>query len=114
MRKIPPACATALLAASLASADGQGQNFRFVEESFRLPADPSPPGTSTTDVDLVDVDGDGDLDLFKAQGTDSIAGRPNQLLINTGDGTFVDETATRIPAPNNFNSTKADFGDVDG
>jgi hypothetical protein len=114
MRKLPPALTTALLAASLASADGQGQNFKLVEESFRLPFDPSPPGTSTTDVDLVDVDGDGDLDLFKAEGTDSLAGRPNRLLINTGAGTFADETASRILGFNNFNSTKADFGDVDG
>jgi hypothetical protein len=114
MRKLPLALATALLAASLASAEGHGQNFRFFEESFRLPPDTSLPGTSTTDVDLVDVDGDGDLDLFMAEGTDSVAGRPNRLLINTGAGTFVDETAARIPLPNNSNSTKADFGDVDG
>ena len=73
MRKLPPALATALLAASLASADGHGENFELVEESFRLPFDPSLAGTSTTDVDLVDVDGDGDLDLFKAEGTDSLA-----------------------------------------
>jgi hypothetical protein len=91
---------------------GNGQNFVLVEESG-LPPDTSLPGTSTTDVDLVDVDGDGDLDLFKAEGTDSIAARPNQLLINTGHGRFVDESATRLPA-GNANSTKVDFGDVDG
>jgi large repetitive protein len=91
---------------------GQGQNFVLVEE-VRLPPDTSPPGTSTTDVDLVDVDGDGDLDVFKAEGTDSLAGRPNQLLINTGGGRFVNESATRLP-PSVANSTKADFGDVDG
>jgi FG-GAP-like repeat len=90
----------------------QGQNFVLVEEA-RLPPDTSLSGTSTTDVDLIDVDGDGDLDLFKAEGTDSIAGRPNQLLMNTGDGHFVDESATRLP-PAVANSTKADFGDVDG
>jgi hypothetical protein len=91
---------------------GSGQNFVFIEEPW-LPPDPTPPGTSTTDVDLVDVDGDGDLDLFKTQGTDSIAGRPNQLLINSGTGQFVDESATRLPSAV-ANSTKSDFGDVDG
>jgi hypothetical protein len=91
---------------------GQGQNFVLREES-RLPLDTSVPGTSTTDVDLVDVDGDGDLDIFKAEGTDSLAGRPNQLLINDGTGQFLDETAVRLPA-GTANSTKADFGDVDG
>ena len=91
---------------------GHGQNFVLVEES-RLPPDTSPTGTSTTDVDLVDVDGDGDLDIYKAQGTDGFLGRPDQLLINNGDGDFVDESATRLP-PENANSLKADFGDVDG
>ena len=90
----------------------QGQNFVLLEES-RLPIDTSAPGTSTTDVDLVDVDGDGDLDIFKAEGTDSLAGRPNRLLINDGTGHFADETAVRLPAAV-ANSTKADFGDVDG
>jgi hypothetical protein len=91
---------------------GPGQNFVLVEES-RLPLDPSPAGTSTTDVDLVDVDRDGDLDIYKAQGTDGFAGRPDQLLINDGDGHFVDESATRLPVES-ANSLKADFGDVDG
>jgi hypothetical protein len=90
----------------------QGQNFVLVEAA-RLPADTEQPGTSTLDIDLVDVDGDGDLDLYKAQGTDSLNGRPNQLLINTGGGHFVDESADRLP-PENLNSTKADWGDVDG
>jgi hypothetical protein len=88
--------------------------FTFEEASGRLPANLEAPGTSSTDVDLVDVDDDGDLDLFVAQGTDSLAGRPNLLLINDGCGTFGDETAARLPSPNAANSTKVDFGDVDG
>jgi FG-GAP-like repeat len=88
--------------------------FAFAEVANRLPVGIEAAGTSTTDVDLVDVDGDGDLDVFLAEGTDSLAGRPNLLFINDGCGSFHDETATRLPTPNAANSTKVDFGDVDG
>jgi hypothetical protein len=94
-------------------AQEHGKSFIFVEESNRLPVDTSPPGTSSTDVDLVDVDGDGDLDLFIAEGTDSAAVRQNRLLINNGRGVFSDATTARLPAAL-ANSTKADFGDIDG
>jgi VCBS repeat protein len=87
--------------------------FEFVEESWRLPVDTSLPGTSSTDVDLVDVDDDGDLDLFVAEGTDTPAPRPNRLLLNDGDGVFFDVSLTHLP-PRVDNSTKADFGDLDG
>ena len=89
-----------------------GQNFFFVEETFRLPPDTTLPGTSSTDVDLVDVDDDGDLDLFVAEGTDSPAPRPNRLLLNDGTGVFTDVSTTHLP-PAVANSTKADFGDID-
>ncbi len=102
------------LAASSALALASGQGFHFVEESQRLGPDTSLPGTSSTDVNLLDVDGDGDLDVFLVEGTDSLAGRPNRLLVNDGQGNFSDQSATRLPAPNNQNSTIADFGDVDG
>jgi FG-GAP-like repeat len=94
-------------------AQGHGENFFFVEETARLPPDTTLPGTSSTDVDLVDVDADGDLDLFVAEGTDSPAPRPNRLLLNDGGGVFTDVSATHLP-PRVDNSTKADFGDVDG
>ena len=102
-----------LLSTIRTAADGPRQDFFFVEETFRLPPDTTLPGTSTTDVDLVDVDADGDLDLFIAEGTDSPAPRPNRLLLNDGAGHFVDVSATSLP-PAVANSTKADFGDVDG
>jgi len=94
-------------------AQGHGQNFSFVEETWRLPPDSTVPGTSSTDVDLVDVDSDGDLDLFIAEGTDSAAARPNRLLLNGSSGEFFDVSATYLP-PAVANSTKADFGDIDG
>ena len=99
---------------SMLPTGGRGQSFFFVEESLRLPPDTSIPGTSSTDVDLVDVDADGDLDLFVAEGTDSPAPRPNRLLRNDGTGVFVDVSATDLPATPPANSTKADFGDLDG
>lgn len=95
------------------TAGAHGQNFFFVEETWRLPPDMTLPGTSSTDVDLVDVDDDGDLDLFVAEGTDSPAPRPNRLLLNDGGGVFTDFSATHLP-PAVANSTEADFGDVDG
>ena len=102
-----------LLCAMTTGAQGHGQNFFFVEETWRLPPDTTLPGTSSTDVDLVDVDDDGDLDLFIAEGTDSPAPRPNRLLLNDGSGVFIDFSATHLP-PAVANSTKADFGDIDG
>jgi hypothetical protein len=65
-------------------------------------------------LNLVDVDGDGDLDLFQVEGTASLDVRPNVLFINDGCGSFVDESATRLPQNRDANSTKADFADVDG
>jgi FG-GAP-like repeat len=107
------AITTVVICAVSMGAQGHGQNFFFVEETSRLPADTTLPGTSSTDVDLVDIDDDGDLDLFIAEGTDSPAPRPNRLLLNDGAGVFSDVSATHLP-PAVANSTKADFGDVDG
>jgi FG-GAP-like repeat len=107
------AAAAILLCTVPLSARNHGQSFFFVEETFRLPPDTTLPGTSTTDVDLVDVDDDGDLDLFIAEGTDSPAPRPNRLLLNDGTGQFTDASATHLP-PGVANSTKVDFGDIDG
>jgi hypothetical protein len=86
----------------------------FVEDASRLPLSGEPPDTSSTGVNLVDVDADGDLDLFLAEGTASLAARPNFLFINDGCGFFRDESATRLPQGMDANSVKADFADVDG
>lgn len=87
----------------------------FVDESFRLPDSllDEPAGTSSTGVNLVDVDRDGDLDIFLAEGTASLDGRPNVLLINDGRGFFSDESTTRLPQGPAANSTKAAFADFD-
>jgi hypothetical protein len=114
MHRLPKAAAAAALFATATLAFAHGQSFEFVERTAQLGPDLSPAGTSTTDVNLVDVDGDGDLDVYLAEGTDSLAGRPDRLLINDGTGQFADDSAARLPAPNTQNSTVADFGDVDG
>lgn len=108
------AAALALSSWTPTRASSGGQGFHYVEESARLGPDLSPAGTSTTDVDLVDVDADGDLDIYLTEGTDTIAGRPDRLLVNDGEGRFEDQSALRLPPPNTQNSAKADFGDVDG
>lgn len=103
-----------LLTTAATLAYAASESFHYDDRSAQLGPDSSIVGTSTTDVNLVDVDGDGDLDVFLVEGTDRIDGRPNRLLINDGTGNFVDESAVRLPVPNNQNSTIADFGDVDG
>lgn len=114
MHRLPKAAAAAALLATATLAFAASQSFEFVERTAQLGPDLSPAGTSTTDVNLVDVDGDGDLDVYLAEGTDSLAGRPDRLLLNDGTGQFADASAARLPAPNTQNSTVADFGDVDG
>ena len=85
----------------------------FNNESHRLPVDSfNPPLTDTLAVLLTDLDGDKDLDIFLAQGTSSLDGRQNRILINDGRGNFSDETATRLPQAMN-NSAGADAADID-
>jgi len=115
------AVCSAALAIPLAPAgarppDGdRGRSATFVEESARLPASMAnePAGTSSLGVTLADIDRDGDLDIFFAEGTAGLEGRPNILLINDGHGFFSDETATRLPASPVANSVKGAFADFD-
>ncbi|MGH1365105.1 MAG: T9SS type A sorting domain-containing protein [Calditrichia bacterium] len=71
-------------------------------------------GEETREADLGDVDNDGDLDLFFANVT-FLQGRPsqNRLLLNDGDGFFLDVTGASLPSET-FNTIDADFNDIDG
>jgi hypothetical protein len=93
----------------------RGRSAWFVEDPSRLPASLAneAPGTSSTGINLADFDRDGDLDIFLAEGTAGLDGRPNILLINDGRGFFKDESATRLPVAPFVNSTKAAVGDFD-
>ena len=115
------AACTAALALCLAPASAQPSerarrdSALFAEESSRLPASLAnePAGTSSTGVSLADIDRDGDLDIFLAEGTASLEGRPNILLVNDGRGFFTDESSARLPSAPVLNSTKGAFADFD-
>jgi hypothetical protein len=86
---------------SIWTQDGHGV---FADESSRLP----PNNSFSEAVATADVDADGDLDLFVANAFDQ-----NVLLLQAPDGSFVDATASRLPA--RFDASQcAAFGDVDG
>jgi hypothetical protein len=84
--------------------DGTG-HFHVLPEA--LPPKPLGPTTETLDIKPVDLNHDGHVDLVVASTdapphatdcyTDAYRGRIVQILIGNGDGTFRDETATRLP-----------------
>jgi hypothetical protein len=84
-----------------------------------LPPKPFGPTTETLDIKPVDLNHDGHVDLVVASTdapphatdcySDAYRGRILQVLIGNGDGTFRDETATRLPQstyPQSFDYVK--------
>lgn len=68
----------------------------------------------TQDVDIADVDGDGDRDIyFGNSGFQNGSNPQDRLLINNGDGDFIDQTTDRLPAITTF-TFDAEFADLDG
>jgi hypothetical protein len=78
--------------------DGGGH---FAQMKTPLPPTIFAPNQQPVDIKAADISGDGYLDLFLSDTRNSYAGRYIQILINNGDGTFRDETAVRLPQPDN-------------
>ena len=90
--------------------DGTGH---FTESDGAIPQRAAP--EETREADFGDVDGDGDLDLLFANVAAFVDGADprNRLLLNDGQGRFVDETDPRLPR-DDASSFDGDFRDVDG
>lgn len=82
--------------------DGKGH---FSEVPNALPPKALGPLTEGLDVGTADVNGDGRNDLFmiSTKWDPFYQGVWIQLLINNGDNTFTDQTATRLPQKDNTN-----------
>jgi len=78
--------------------DGAG---RFSLLPGAIPSKPFGLYAVGTDIKAVDVNRDGYQDLFMAYCKGDWTGRYIQILINKGDGTFRDETGTRLPQLDN-------------
>lgn len=75
--------------------DGTG-HFHFA--SAPLPPKPFGPSSILISLASLDINADGRPDLLAGFQHEDFSGRAIQVLINNGDGTFRDETATRLPA----------------
>jgi len=80
--------------------DGTGY-FSFLNNA--IPPKPFAETDIALDIDADDINGDGYQDLFMVFTKGSYVGRYIQILINNKDGTFSDETSTRLPQSNNNN-----------
>jgi hypothetical protein len=78
--------------------DGTGH---FSPLADAIPPKPFAESDIALDIDVDDVDGDGYQDLFMVFTKWDYAGRYMQVLINNRDGTFRDETRTRLPQSDN-------------
>jgi hypothetical protein len=80
--------------------DGTGH---FSELPGALPAKPFGPDAIGFDPTPLDINGDGrpDLVISYTKGNPFYVGRWTQVLVNNGDGTFRDETASRLPQSDN-------------
>jgi len=87
--------------------------FHFDDASVNLGVDSSPADADSIGLSVADIDGDGDMDVLVAEGTASVKGIQNKLLLNNGKGVFADVSSTQLPQVAN-NSAGVDFGDVDG
>jgi hypothetical protein len=83
--------------------DGSG-SFSHLPNAF--PPKPFAPTDIALDIDATDLNGDGHLDLLVAftKSDPNYQGRYIQILINNGDGTFRDETPTRLPQSDNLDA----------
>jgi len=93
------------------SADGGV--LHYTDRSAQLGLDISPMGTDSIGIGVVDIDNDGDMDIFVAEGTASLNGRQNRLLLNDGRANFSDASLTHLPQVQN-NSAGVAFADMDG
>jgi hypothetical protein len=73
--------------------DGTG---RFPRVDSSLPHTIFSPNHGAMDIQALDIDGDGYQDLLLVDTRNTAIGRYIQVLINNGDATFRDETATRL------------------
>ena len=74
--------------------NGPGQ-FRVVQNS--MPPKPLGPTSILISLTSLDINGDGRPDLLAGFQRQDFSGRRIQILIGNGDGTFRDETSTRLP-----------------
>jgi len=93
--------------------DGTG---RFSQLATALPPAPFAPQQQLVGIEAADISGDGYQDLIISDTRNAYFGRLIQVLINKGDATFRDETATRLPQQDNTDPWLSwiDLLDLDG